>query len=93
MDVLQLVLVILVSVWTAIFVVVAVAVYLIFRSIKRSVDKVNNILDATEEIAEGAKIPSKIAMAAVVGFLAKNSIDSIKNVIAGALRRGSKDKP
>lgn len=87
MDILQIALVVLITIWTLIFVIIAVAIFLIFRAVKRAADKVNTILDSAEEIAENAKIPSKVAMAAVIGFLAKNSIEGIKGLVESFVRK------
>lgn len=90
MDVLQIALVILVSVWTIIFIIMGIAMYFIYRSVRRAMDKVNRFLDTTEEMAESARLPSKVIMGAVMGFLAKNSANMLKNMIASKF--GKKNK-
>lgn len=80
MNILEIALTILVSVWTVIFLMIAIAGFLIYRSIKKGLDKVNKFLDTTEEIAESASIPTKVVVASIVGFMAKNGISGLKNV-------------
>lgn len=82
MDILQGALVVLVIVWTLIFIMIGAAVFMIFLMVRKAINKVNKILDTTEEIAESARIPSKIVIASVLGFLAKNSAEGIKNIIS-----------
>ncbi len=81
MDILQVVLVILVSVWTLIFIIITALVFVIFVGVRRIVRKISNIVDETEDVARKVDIPSKIVMASILGFMAKNSAEQIKSFI------------
>lgn len=62
-------LVILVSVWSIIFIVLGVAVFIILRQIKKALDKINHILSRAEEVTEGVGTVSKIATASMAKWL------------------------
>lgn len=81
MSGLETALVILVVIWTIIFAFIAIAILLVFLSIKKALKKANNILDETEAAAKRVDLPSKVVIASILGFMAKNSFTSIKNII------------
>lgn len=81
MNPLEIILVILVSVWTLIFIVVAGAIVVVFLGVKRAVDKANKILEETEDVARRVDLPSKVVIASILAFLAKNTAYSIKNFL------------
>lgn len=85
MNPLEVALVILVLLWTLIFIIIGLAIWFLFKSLKKVLDKMNQILDTTEEIAEGARIPAKIVMASILAFLTKNSLAEIKSLITKTL--------
>lgn len=82
MSSLEIALVILVGVWSVIFIMIGVGLLLIFWAVKRAIDKANNILDRTEEVANKVDLPSKVVIASIVAFMAKNSFGGLKNIIS-----------
>lgn len=82
MSGLEIALVILISVWSIIFIMIGVGLLLIFWAVKRAIDKANNILDRTEEVANKVDLPSKVVIASIVAFMAKNSFGGLKNIIS-----------
>ena len=82
MSLLEGALVSLVLLWTAIFVVVLVMAVVIYRSLKRALDKANAILDETQAKAEEFDLPSKIVTASVIGFMAKQSVGPLMKLIS-----------
>jgi preprotein translocase subunit SecY len=89
MTVLEGALVTLVLIWTVIFVVVLVIAVVVYRSLKRALDKANAILDETQAKAEEFDLPSKIVTASVIGFMAKQSVGPLMKLIG---RQFSKKK-
>lgn len=82
MSGLEVALIILVTIWSIIFIIVAVAVLFIFFQIKKAIDKVNQILqnaedftDRAEEFVESVNSPMKIAktIGTLVGLFTKVS--------------------
>lgn len=80
MSGLEIALVILVSVWTLIFIILAVVMLFVFLAIKRTVDKFNHLIDQTERAAEEVQLPLKMAMAGIAGLASKNAFDAIKRL-------------
>lgn len=87
MSFLEVALVVLVIIWSIIFLIIGIALIMIFLSIKRAIGKANNILDKTGAIADKVDLPSKVVIASIVGFMAKNSLGPITRIIAGFLGR------
>lgn len=93
MNPLELLLIILVSLWTVIFMVVAAAILLVFLGVKRAVDKANKILDETEDVAKRVDLPSKVVIASILTFLAKNTAGQVKDLISEfLLKRGKRSR-
>lgn len=92
MSGLEVALIILVSVWTVIFIVVAIAVIVIFFAIKKTVDKFYKLLDETEKAAEEVQLPLKLAMAGVAGMVSKNAFEAIRKITTLATSVSSKKK-
>lgn len=82
MSGLETVLIILVVIWSVIFLIIGIALVMIFLAIRRAISKANDILDKTEAVADKIDLPSKVVMASIVAFMAKNSIGPIKNLIS-----------
>lgn len=80
MSGLEIALVILVSVWTIIFVILAVMMFIIFLAIKQTVDKFNHLIDQTERAAEEVQLPLKMAMAGIAGMASKNAFDALRRL-------------
>lgn len=80
MSGLEIALVILVSVWTLIFVILAVVMLFIFLALKRTVEKFNHLIDQTEKAAEEVQLPLKMAMAGIAGLASKNAFDALKKL-------------
>ena len=81
MSPVEVALIILITIWSIIFIVIGIAVLLVFLSVKRALTKVDRILDKTEELANQADLPSKLVTASIVGFMAKNGYGTIKKLI------------
>lgn len=71
MTTLETSLVILVSVWSLIFIVIAVGLIIILYQVKKAIDKVNRILDTTESITQGVGGPVKTVVSTISAFLKK----------------------
>jgi large-conductance mechanosensitive channel len=69
MTLLEGALVALILIWTVIFIIIAVVVFVIYRSIKRALDKANKILDETEAKAEEFDLPSKIVIGSIIQII------------------------
>ena len=89
MSVLEVALIILVVIWSIIFIIIAVALIMVFLAIKKAIGKANDILDKTEAVADKVDLPSKVVMASIVAFMAKNSFGTIKKIINGIISRKS----
>ena len=87
MTVLEGALVALILIWTLIFIIIAVVVFVIYRSVKRALDKANKILDETEAKAEEFDLPSKIVIGSVIGFMAKQSVGPLIKLIGKAVSK------
>lgn len=81
MSGLEVALIILVSVWTLIFIIIAASLFLIFMAVRHTINKFNNLLDTTEKAAEEVQLPLKLAMAGAVGLMGKNAFGTIKKFI------------
>lgn len=82
MTALEAALIILVAIWSLIFLIIGIALVMIFLAIRRAIGKANEILDKTEAVADKVDLPSKVVMASIVAFMAKNSLGSIKKIIS-----------
>lgn len=78
---LEIALVILVSIWTVIFIIIALSIFLIFLMVRKTINTINRIAQETEDVAKRVDIPSKIVMASILGFMAKNSFGQIKDFV------------
>jgi SNF family Na+-dependent transporter len=90
MNPLEVLLVILVSIWTVIFIVVAAAIVVVFLGVKKAIDKANKILEETEDVAKRVDLPSKVVIASILAFLARNTAGSIKGIISDYFLKGKK---
>lgn len=87
MSVLEIALIVLVVIWSIIFLIIGIALVMIFFAIKRAITKANDILDKTEAVADKVDLPSKVVMASIVAFMAKNSFGTIKKIISGIMSK------
>lgn len=87
MSVLEIALIILVVIWSIIFIIIAIALIMVAFAVKRAVTKANDILDKTENIANKVDLPSKVVIASIVAFIAKNSFGTIKKIIGGIISK------
>lgn len=85
MSFLEIALIVLVVIWSVIFLIIAIALIMIVLSVKRAVSKANDILDKTEVIANNINLPSKVVIATIVGFMAKNSFGTIKKILSSLM--------
>lgn len=53
MSPLELALVILISIWSLIFIIIAIALLVLLREVKQALDKINRILTSAEKFTEG----------------------------------------
>ena len=87
MSVLEIALIILVIIWYIIFLIIGIALVMIFFSIKRAITKANDILDKTEAVADKVDLPSKVVIASIVAFMAKNSFGTVRKIISGIMSK------
>lgn len=87
MTLLEGALVVLVIIWTVIFIIIAVMVFIVYRMVKRALDKANNILDITQTKAEEFDLPSKLVVGSIIGFMAKQSMGPIMKLFGGLISR------
>ncbi len=81
MEPLETALVIMISLWTIIFAILAALMLMIFLSVKKAVNKVNDIIDKTEAVADQVNLPSKAVLLAIMTFLTRNSVEGIKGLV------------
>lgn len=89
---LEVALIILVTIWSMIFIVIGIAILMIFLGVKRAVNKANQILDRTEEVANKVDLPSKVVIASIVAFMAKSSFRNVKDIIGAFVKNKNTDK-
>lgn len=87
MEFLEIALIILVIIWSIIFIIIAIALIMLILTIKRAIGKANDILDKTGAIADKVDLPSKVVIASIVAFMAKNSFGGIKKIIGSFLSK------
>lgn len=85
MTILETALIVLVVIWSVIFLIIGIALVMIFLAVKRAITKANDILDKTEAVADKVDLPSKVVMASIVAFMAKNSFGTIKKIISSIM--------
>ena len=78
MGALETVLVILILVWTIIFIIVGIAVVIFLKGIKSALDRINHILETADSVAEGVSIPVKAVAGALMGMAGKAAMKQIK---------------
>jgi hypothetical protein len=81
MSPLEIALVILVSVWSLIFIIMAVAMIVLLLGLKKAIDKINNILGQGEDVAQGLGAIGKVAATGASGLLLKMVGNQVKNVL------------
>jgi hypothetical protein len=64
-------LIVLVIIWSIIFIVFGAAMILIMWGVRKALDKVNNILDDAEKISSGVSLPIRAAASAILGLMEK----------------------
>lgn len=82
MTAIEIALIVLISIWSIIFIVIGIALLIVFFSVKKALKKVDRLLDRTEEIANKADLPSKLVTASIVGFMAKNGFGAVKKMLS-----------
>lgn len=87
MSILEAALIVMVAIWSIIFLIIGFALVMIFFAVKRAITKANDILDKTEAVADKVDLPSKVVMASIVAFMAKNSFGTIKKIISGIMSK------
>lgn len=71
MSPLETALVVLISIWSIIFVVVGIFLIVLLISVKKALDKINKILKTTENVTEGVGVPLKIIVDKIANFFSK----------------------
>ncbi len=84
MSALEIALVVLVSIWSLIFIIIAVAMLILLKELKKALDKINNILEDAENVTSGVS-----AAATGIGKLINNS-GSVGRVIKTITSRSKK---
>lgn len=87
MSALEIALIVLIVIWSVIFLIIGIALIMIFLAVKRAVTKANDILDKTEAVASKVDLPSKVVIASIVAFMAKNSFGSIKKLLGSFISK------
>lgn len=87
MSALEVALIILVVIWSIIFIILAAALVMLILTIRKALTKANQIIDKTGAVADKVDLPSKIVIASIIGMVAKNSIGPLTKLIAGFLSR------
>lgn len=90
MSPLEIALVILVSIWSLIFLVMAIAMVILLIWLKKALDKVNRILEQGEEVANGIGAIGKVATTGAVGLLLREGVHQMKRVIVKKKSTGKK---
>ena len=69
----EIALVVLVSIWSLIFIIVAVGLIIVLYQVKKAIDKINKILQTAEDMTEGVGTPLKMAAEGLKSWLNKKS--------------------
>ncbi len=86
---LEIILIILIAIWSVIFLVIGIMLVMVFFQVKRAISKANSILDKTALIADKADLPSKVVTASIIAFMAKNSFGPLKKILTTILSKRS----
>lgn len=78
MSALESVLVLMVVVWTVVFIGVGIGIFYILYQVKKAIDKLNNILQATENMANNVEAPLKFAASKLINYFFKKKGESKK---------------
>lgn len=92
MDILQALLVVLVSLWVLIFIIIVAILLMVFLFLRKSIKGANKIIDETEDIAQRLKLPSKIVLASIFMILLKRIGVIIRHLIIGRIIRSKRHK-
>lgn len=83
MSPLEIALVVLVSIWSLLFIIIAAAMFILLKELKKALDKINNILEDAEHVASGVKVVASGA-ASIFG---KSRVASVKKLVARTVTR------
>lgn len=86
MSPLEIALVILVSVWTFIFVIMAIAIVVLLRGLKQALDKINHILETGENMVEGVGA----AASGVASLFTQRTAETMVKVVADKFLKRAK---
>lgn len=81
MSPLETVLVVLVSLWTIIFIIITIALVVLIFWVKSMLNKVNRILDHGEDVARGIGAMSRSGLTGIGGLLVRAAGDRLKKNI------------
>lgn len=79
MTPLETALVILVSIWSIIFIIIAAALIIILSKVQSALNKINKILDTAENVTEGVGGPLKTVASSIFEFLRKRKKKKLIN--------------
>ncbi len=87
MSPLETALVILIIIWSFIFIIIAVALIYLLKEFKIAVDKVNIILAKGEKAAKEVEITAKMTSLGVAGILTKGGTSKARQIAQRVLRK------
>ncbi len=82
MSPVEVALIILISIWSIIFVIVGISVFILFRQIKRTFDKLEHIVDTLENFTEDIAAPVGKVIASAAVF--KDAFNAIGKMVGGS---------
>lgn len=80
MEALDTALIILVAIWSIIFLVLGIALIIFLRQVKLALDKVNRILQNAEDFTEDVGVPVRAVSATISRFLSHRSAAARKTL-------------
>lgn len=77
MTPLEIFLIIIVTIWTAVFIVFGVALVFVLIQLKKALDKINQMIETAEEVTQDVGSSLKTAASGVTAIVTKNLIGSV----------------
>lgn len=87
MTILETALVVLVVIWSIIFIIIAVALVYLLKEFKTALDKVHIILERGERAAKEVETTARMTSLGVAGILAKSGTSKLKQITQRVLSR------
>lgn len=79
MDPLEAALIILVLLWSLVFLIIGIFLIVVIKRITQALDKINRILQTAENVSEGIGIPLKAAASSLIGMARREGSIETKN--------------